>query len=248
MLKSGSLLLALALVGLAAPDAAAQMRGTDKLFVNVNGGYQVISKDFETTSEFTVYDEPAILTASQSLKSKPIFDGSVGYRVWDNLAIGIGVSWYSADSDVNVTARIPHPLFFDQLRTVGVTAPGAKHTSLATHIMAVWFWPFTDKIDFAFSAGPSIIAVKQELVSGISIQPESGPSFTNPTVTDISVIEQKKTAIGVNLGFDAAYMVTKRYGFGAGARYVIGSADLPGLSDSLTVGGFQVLGGLRVRF
>jgi hypothetical protein len=32
------------------------------------------------------------------------------------------------------------------------------------------------------------------------------------------------------------------------ARYVWASADIEGLTDSLTVGGFQILGGIRIRF
>jgi len=249
LVKLGRPALVMGLILLAAPNARAQMQWTDKLFVNVNGGYQVAStKEFTSTSEFSVYDEPADLTATQKLKSGPVFDASAGYRVWRNLAIGLGVTTFSSKSDVLVNARIPHPLFYDQFRVGNVTAPGAKHTELQTHIQFVWFWPFTDKIDFAFAAGPSFISVSQELISGVTIGPETGPSYTTPDITEVTVRKEKKTAVGVNLGADMSYLVTKNYGFGVTARFVVGSADLPGLSDSQRVGGFQILGGARIRY
>jgi hypothetical protein len=249
LVKLGRPVLALGLILLAAPSARAQMQWTNKLFVNVNGGYQVSSsKEFTSASDFSVYDEPADLTATQKLKSGGVFDGSVGYRVWKNLAVGIGFTRASSKSDVIVNARIPHPLFYDQFRVASVTAPGAKHSEVQTHIQAVWFWPFTDKIDFAFSAGPSFISVNQELISGVTIGPETGPSYTSPEISEVIVREEKKTAFGINLGADMTYLVAKNYGAGVTLRYVFGSADLPGLSDSQTVGGFQILGGVRIRY
>jgi hypothetical protein len=41
--------------------------------------------------------------------------------------------------------------------------------------------------------------------------------------------------------------LTRRYGVGAFIRYAGATVDLPSVSD-LKVGGFQIGGGLRVRF
>jgi hypothetical protein len=253
LVKFGTPVLAIGLLLLTAPNARAQMQWTDKLFVNVNGGYQAASTDeFVSTADFSIYEEAASLTATQKLKSGAVFDGSVGYRLWKNLAVAIGFTRSSSKSDALVTARVPSPLAFDQLRVASVTASGTEHTQVTTHVQAVWFWPFTDKIDFAFAAGPSFIAVNQELISAVEIGPESGPPFTNPQITQVTVKKEKKTAPGFNLGADATYLVTKRFGARIGAgltlRYVFASADLEGLNDSLKVGGFQVLAGVRIRY
>ena len=248
MLKIGRAVVALALLMAASPQAHAQTQWNDTIFVNVNGGYQITSKDFESTSGFEVYEEPSSLTATQSLESGLVFDVSAGYRLHGNLGFGVGFSMYSSESDVLVNARVPHPLFFDQFRTVSVTANGAKHRSFATHLNAIYFWPFNDRIDFAFSGGPSIVAVNQELISAINIAPEEGPSYVSPEITEITVTEQRKTAFGFNFGVDSAYMLTGRYGVGVSLRYLWSSADLEGLSESLSPGGLQILGGLRVRF
>ena len=51
-------------------EAAAQMQWTDKIFLNVNFGYQIGSQDIESSSTFTVYDEDATLSAAQSLEGE----------------------------------------------------------------------------------------------------------------------------------------------------------------------------------
>ena len=100
----------------------------------------------------------------------------------------------------------------------------------------------TDKIDVAVSAGPSVFAVKQDLVSALTIG-EPGPTISGTTITKAS-----KTGPGANFGVDVTYMINKRFGAGALARYTWGSVELPGATKKLTVGGFQVGAGARVRF
>ena len=53
---------------------------------------------------------------------------------------------------------------------------------------------------------------------------------------------------GFHLGVDVTYLVTKRFGVGGLLRYTHGSVSLEGASDALTVGGFQIGVGGRLRF
>jgi hypothetical protein len=249
MLKMKTALLALGLTIASVHEAAAQMQWTDKIFVNVNLGVQVGGPDAGMQTQFEVYEEPASFDGEMNLGSEPIFvDLAGGYRVTSNLAVAFGYVNYNAETDVTGTARIPHPIITNAPRTVNVTAPGIGHNSNIFNFSAVWMWPYTDQIDFAFYGGPSIIGVSQDVVSGLTIAPEPGPDYSNPIVSSVDVTEQSKTSFGIHFGVDGAYMVNKRYGVGAGIRYVWGSADIEGLTDSLTLGGFQIVGGLRVRF
>jgi hypothetical protein len=43
-------------------------------------------------------------------------------------------------------------------------------------------------------------------------------------------------------------MINKRFGVGGVARYSIGSTEIEGATEKLTVGGFQIGGGARIRF
>lgn len=249
MLKMKTALLAFALTFASVPQAAAQMQWTDKVFLYVNFGVQVGSGDVEMASTFDVYEEPASLTGTASLGSEPIFaDFGGGYKVGRNLAVALGYVNYNTESSVIAVASIPHPIITDSPRTVTVNVPGVGHTSQMLNFSAVWMMPYTDQIDFAFYAGPSIIFANQDVVTGMTIAPEPGPDFSNPQVTSVDVTEQSKTSFGIHFGADMAYMVNKRYGVGGGIRYVWGSADFDGVADSVTLGGFQIVGGLRVRF
>ena len=44
------------------------------------------------------------------------FDISVGVKVWRQLAFGAGVSLFSRQDELQVTAQLPHPFHFDQPR------------------------------------------------------------------------------------------------------------------------------------
>lgn len=239
-MKAAVLCLAMCLT--VVPKAHAQMTWTDQGFVNVTVGAQTGTHTLNTATTFDLYDETAAVASGQQVKGGGLFDLSAGYKVWRNLAAAIGYSRSGSKGDTTITGVIPDPVFFDRPRAITASAADLKHTESAIHLMGVWMVPVTDKIDVGVSAGPSIFMVKQELPGALAIA-EPGP-----TVTSVPLTKAKKTTAGINLGVDVTYLLTKRYGVGGLARYTRGSARLDGASNKLTVGGFQIGAGLRVRF
>ena len=240
MMKAG--LLCLVMCAFAAPSAQAQMTWTDKGFLNLSGGVQTGSHTLATATTFPLYDEVATVGSTQDISGGGFFDVSAGYKVWGNVALGAGYSWTSSKADAALTGSIPSPVFFDQPRPITSSASDLNHSENAFHLMAVYMVPVTDKFDVALSAGPTIFQVSQDFPGALSIT-EPGPSVSGADLTQI-----KKTTIGFNLGLDLTYLVTKKIGVGGLARYTKGSADLDGASEKLTVGGFQIGGGVRIRF
>jgi len=240
MLKAG--ILALSLCALAAPARAQQMQWTDKGFVSVNGGGQVGSHDLKSTQSFPLFDETAVVTSSQSVGSGGLFDISAGYRVWHNIAASIGYTHAGSKANLDVNGSIPDPLITDTPHTFTNTFSGAKHSEHVVNLDAVWMMPVTDKIDVGFSAGPSIFSVKQG-VANVS-ESDTAPSLGS----------ESKTTGGVNIGIDVTYLLGKvpglgrNWGVGGIARYTWGSVKLGNTSDKLTVGGFQLGAGARLRF
>jgi hypothetical protein len=234
----------LALCLFAAPRAvsAQTMQWTDKGYATVNGGAQVGSHNLDASSTFPLYDETATVNTTQKVKSGGFFDIGGAYRVWGkNLLAGVSFSHSGSKSDASLTATVPDPVVFDKPRSVTSAQGGLKHSENTVHLAAIWMIPVANKLDVGVFAGPSIFAVSQEAVTSLTVS-EPGPTVSAP------VAKLSKTTVGANFGVDVQYMVAKKWGVGGIARYSVGSASLSGLSKKLTVGGFQIGGGARLRF
>jgi hypothetical protein len=240
-MKAGLLALCVC-AGAARPVAAQTMQWTDKGFINVNGGVQVGSHDLTTTQTFDLFEENATVTTTTKVKSGGLFDVGAGYRVWENVAVGVIYTFTSSSSNASITGSIPDPIRFDNPRSISATASGLSHKENVLHLNATWMMPVTDKVDVGFSAGPSIFFVSQDVVSSVPTT-EPGPTVGTPVVSS-----DTKTTVGVNFGVDTTYLLTKRWGVGGIARYTWGSAKFGSGDKSLTLGGFQIGGGLRMRF
>ena len=59
------------------------------------------------------------------------FDISVGVKVWRQLAFGAGVSLFSRQDELQVTAQLPHPFHFDKPRRITGTAQGLTREETA---------------------------------------------------------------------------------------------------------------------
>lgn len=226
----------------AAAPAQAQVRWEDRGYINLSGAIQAPSHDVTVNRAFTLYDQESTLEGRRKISAGALIDVSAGVRFWDNLALGIGYSRFSDASGMDVTARVPDPLVFDNPNVQVIGSGGLDHTEQGIHLSAVWFWPVTDKIDVAFSAGPSIFSVEQETVT----VNESNVVPLTSTLTGLTRIEESETTVGLNAGVDVTYLLTRRIGAGLLLRYAGASTDLAG--SDVDVGGFQVGFGVRVRF
>jgi opacity protein-like surface antigen len=227
---------------IAAPASAQQMQWTDKGYITVNGGGQTGSHDLAESGSFPLYEETATFSSTAKVKGGGMFDIGAAYKVWGhNLLAGVSYSHVSSKSDGNLTGSVPDPTFFDRPRTVSKTFAGLKHEENAVHIDAIWMMPVANKLDIAVGLGPTIFSVKQDSIPSLTVT-EPGPTVTT------TVASTSKTTVGFNIGADVQYMVAKKWGVGGLARYSVGSVNLPGASKKLTVGGFQIGAGLRLRF
>jgi Outer membrane protein beta-barrel domain len=236
-----NVVLGAALVFAAAVPAQAQMAWTDRGYANLNGLLQTASRDVSASGSFDLYEEVATFDAPREIGSGMVVDLSGGYKVWRNLAIGLGYSRFSNTDNVTVTARIPDPIVFDSPNEQTLSAGDLEHSESAVHLSAVWFYPVTDKIDVAFLAGPSFFTVKETHVTAVTVQSNTS------IVSGVSVGNAKESGTGLHAGVDVTYLVTPRIGAGVLLRYAGASVDLPGAED-IGVGGFQLGVGVRVRF
>jgi opacity protein-like surface antigen len=240
MIKAGCLSFALCVI--TAVPASAQMAWTDRAFANVNFGLQEQSRTLETVSGFDLYGEPGSLTTSQPIDGGFLFDLGGGYKVWKNLAVGLGYSYMQSDGDIQISASVPDPNFFDHPRPLTGVSSNAEHSENAIHLQGTWIMPVTDKIDVGFSFGPTIFMVSQDVATAITV------TEPTPTLSSTTITSEDHTTVGINLGVDLNYFFRPNIGAGVLARYTYGSVDLDSVGESLTVGGFQLGFGLRYRF
>lgn len=223
----------------AATPAAAQTTRQGEMWVNVDVGAQPQQRSIDSTLAFPLYEETATVTTAQAIHNGPVFGGSVGYRVKPALGVALGVSYFKArESTADAVASIPDTLLFNTFRTVTQSVSGLKHSEFGVHLQAVYFRQMNDKIEVALSAGPSVIKVKQDLISNVAV---------SATGLDVTLGTQSKNVFGVNAGGSAVYAVKPDVGVGLFVRYAGGKADLPSVSD-LSVGGLQLGLTLRATF
>jgi opacity protein-like surface antigen len=252
MRKSVLLSAVAAVAAVAAWPSTAQAQGPlgDKLYVSVNFGIQVGDNSLERQSSFDLYDETATVDVNQTINNGAFLEFAGAYKVRDNLGIGLSYNFVSNSGDGTISGSLPHPRFFDQPRSFSASEDDLAHAENAFHFQAVWFVPFTDKVDFAFSAGPSIFSVKQELIRSVAFS-EIPPDFNSVAIDSVDVVELRDSAWGFNIGADMTYALTPSIGVGALIRYSYGTVEF-NLSDSqtadVTAGGFQIGGGVRFKF
>ena len=225
--------------------AAAQTQTTPtKYFIDVNGGAQTQSREFSTSTSFPLYNETAVITTAQGIDGGGLFDLSAGYRLPmtygpGSFGVSVGVSIFGDTNSSSVAASIPSPISVNRPENVTASASDLKHKEVATHILVSYFYTVRDKIEVALSVGPSFFNVSQDFTTA------SVPAGTQSL--SLGTVRERTTAVGANIGFNANYFVRPNYGAGIFLRYAGATADFDTFSG-LKVGGFQIGGGLRLRF
>jgi hypothetical protein len=236
-------LLITAVIAVTVTSASAQAPTplSKNIFVDFNFGVQPASRTFSIESFPIVYGEAAIINANQDVDGSGLVDLMGGYRVWRDLSVAVGwTGIFASKNSAEVVGSIPHPLFFDSRVESTVTVEDLEHKEQSVHLSVMWTSPVTDKIDASVFAGPSYVKVSQDLITSVNV-----PAGTQ-TFTPVSS-QETDTVWGFHLGADITYLITPHIGAGAILRIVNATAHLPSVPD-LDVAGFQIGGGVRIRF
>lgn len=232
-------------LALAAASASAQTPNEPaRAFVTVGFGYQSASQDVTNSGTFTLYDEPGSFSGSYSVGKGPIFDIGGGMQVFGQFSAGLSYSRYAKASDVPFTVVVPHPLIYNQPRTVSMNVTDLNHGENWFHFKLYYQFFSSSRFDASVSGGPSIASVTQDSVKDVTAT-ETGPPYT--AVNLAATFESaSKTAFGYNVGFDINYHLTGSVGAGFFVRYTGATAKLPW--DDVKVGGPQFGGSVRYTF
>lgn len=229
-------------------------------------GYLNLNAVYPSPEEYAVrqrlsmplYDETAAFDVRHVSSRRVPLDASAGLRVWSNLAVGVGVTYLRARQGVDVRGTVPHPLFYDRPRDVRQLPDGFRRTEIAAHLQGSWTIPLADRLDLALSAGPSLLFVKHDRVSAITVREEAPYDQAR---LDVTRAGGRQRVPGANVGVDLTYHFIARRdpgtsfwtaGIGIFARWTTGTATLPEPDfepdQTIEAGGLQAGAGLRFRF
>ena len=116
--KLSRLSLGVVLVAVTSARAAAQMPlPSDRFFIDVNFGLQPGTRTFSEISTPIIYDEPASVTTAHKVEGlKALLDLGGGIRFGGNLGAGATYVRFEGSDNGETTARVPHPVQFNQPR------------------------------------------------------------------------------------------------------------------------------------
>jgi hypothetical protein len=239
-------LTALCVVGLA---HTAHAQSDERLRISVNAAAQVTSRTLTQSFSVPINVESAPISTSIDLTSAPMFDIGASYRILRRLAVGVSATSLSRDVDGTIDAKIPHPFFFNTLRSVSGDLSGLRHKEVGAHIYAMYFVPIGSKLELGLFGGPSHFSVKQDFVTDVdysSSYPFDTAAFTGAPTKTIS-----KGAMGFNAGVDVSWRLSKVIAVGGLVRFTRASTTFTVASGNTVdtdLGGVQTGAGVRIFF
>jgi hypothetical protein len=240
-------LIAIAL-GSARPAVAQSHTWTERVWFGVSGGVQPAVNSFSDAFDAPLYAETEKVSIDDPVKGGPLIAASGGFRVWKQLAFGIGVTRYNRRADATVNASLPHPFFDNQPRQIQGATP-ATRSETGVHLLVGWMLPITDRVRLLLTAGPSVLSVRQSLVTSVEfteVYPYDTATFKSATTKNATA-----TASGFNAGADLFWMFSRNVGAGGLVQVTRARVkESAGTNRTITLdaGGAQVGVGLRLVF
>jgi hypothetical protein len=229
------------------PDAAAQP-GNNRIVVSLSGGVQTGAPRLTDHFEFESNVETATVDVRYPARPAVLVDGSVTMRLWRRMGVGVAVSQATRNGSAQIDARIPHPLLFEQPRTVAGSQPGVDGAETGVHVQLSYALQATRRLTVTLFGGPSFVHLAQDIVTDLKYN-ESYP-YDVATFGSAPTARETASAVGFNAGGDVRWMFTRTVGVGGLVRFTRANIDLAGKGRTLAVraGGAQAGVGIRLVF
>jgi hypothetical protein len=229
----------------AAPAAAAAP--VERGWITINVGAAAGPTGFSDTVQTALYQESETIATSYPGGGGLSVSGAGGYRVWRQLSAGAGVSHVAHTGEASIDASLPHPFFDNQPRAIGGTT-SAAHDETSIDLKAGWMVTLAPRVRLLLSGGPSIVAVTQTIVTGVTYS-ESYP-FDTAQFTSAGTQTLSRSAVGFNAGADLFWLFSRHAGAGGLVQFTHARVALPasGHAVAMDAGGVQGGGGIRFVF
>ena len=233
------------------PPVAAGRRARTARILNIDAAFRVGGDDLTRSfSAFTdVFAEAGSIATNYGDRSGLAVDVLFVEPIGRTFGVGLGFDYYFRNRHATVDARVPHPFFFNQLRSgTFETEPLSAHEA-AINIPAVWMPPNLGALKILVFGGPTIFRESQTVVTDLVLN-EQYP-YDTLTITGVKTGERKSTIVGYHAGGDVGYFFSPTIGVGGGVRYSHATIKFDNDDDVTTdgvAGGLSAVAGLRFRF
>lgn len=238
--------------GLLAIICTAPAWAQERFRLSVNAGQQTTATTLTQQQTFDRYFEQGSYTFERAVPKAPIYDVGIAVRLWRGLHAGAAASIFEKTGTGTVTARVPHPLQFNQPRTTSGDIGGVMRREVGQHVMIGWTIPAAGGLDFTLFGGPSIFATEQLFVTSLelSLDKEAFP-FDELAFPGAETETLRENVLGYNAGVDMTWRFARMLGVGLLVRYSNGRKEFEPTGTpavGVTVGGLHAGGGLRLMF
>ena len=110
-----------------------------------------------------------------------------------------------------MTARVPHPLFFDKQRTMTGEVSNVTRREVGQHVSVGWVIPDVDGLDLMVFGGPSVFTTEQLFVTTLTlaldkeVYPFDSLAFPG-TVTE----KRREDVLGYHAGVDMTWRFSQQ--------------------------------------
>jgi hypothetical protein len=249
------------LLGIALAEAPSFAQSFERGWIDVNFGVAIAAEDsFRMQSSDVRFGEQATFSVDYNLPTGAAFDFGGGFMITPMIGVGVSFSGTAHEKEADLTARIPHPIFANAHGTdTAPTDEKLMRTEGGVNLQVMIVPLQTDRLRVRFFGGPTYFRVKQDAVDSITYNQIFAFNNTtnNITITSFDGEELEENGWGFHAGGDISVFFNRVIGVGAFGRFSRGSVDLENtmamsVSDPATVeaktGGFQIGGGLRLKF
>jgi hypothetical protein len=248
----------LMLVTIALPAAGQQRRPAsqrvpiERYRISIDAGGQTTENPLLERQNFDQYFEQGSFRFERTIPKAFFFDAGASVRVWRSLYARATVSIFDNTGSGTVTAFVPHPLQFNEPRTVEGDILGVTRREVGQHFGVGWLIPAAAGLDFMAFGGLSVFATQQVFITGltVSLDKEVFP-FDSLAFPGAQTETAQEPVAGFHLGADMTWKLARHVGLGALIRYAGGGTDFTptgGQPVRVDVGGLHAGGGLRLRF
>lgn len=216
--------------------------------VVANVSYHPTERGFEDTETFIEFLEEGTLRQSYRGGTGVSFEIGGIYSIIPSFGLLGSFARLGAEHDATFDLAVPHPLFFDQNRSVRGELTDLTYTEQAFHLDGVYTVESGPWLIDVFG-GATLFSVETELLDETTTS--SVYPFDELDLTGTSTVVLEDNPVGFNVGGAVSYWFTSLIGVGFQARYSAATATHErddGRTLELDAGGFRVGGGVRIGF